>query len=133
MHETSREMVVSLPGGKRVAASYNGFEILTDQSEKSGGGGSAPEPFDLFLASLATCAGYYVLRFCEKRGIAVDGLRLVQSWRRDEQKKIVRLDLRIELPEGFPDKYRAAVVRAAEQCAVKKVLDDPPPTTIVVA
>lgn len=130
MSDGRNEMVVGFPGGKRVAASYNGFAIHTDQSEKSGGEASAPEPFDLFLASLATCAGFYVLRFCENRDISMEGLRLVQSWRRNEERKIVGIDLRIELPEGFPDKYRAAVVRAAEQCSVKKVLHDPPEMTI---
>ena len=76
----SSQMTVTFPGGKRVDASFNGFEIETDQAVDSGGDGSAPEPFDYFLASLATCAGIYILGFCQKRGISHEGVRLVQSW-----------------------------------------------------
>jgi len=120
------EMVVSFPGGKRVDAHYNGFHIETDQSPKYGGEGTAPEPYDLFLASMATCAGIYVLSFCERRGLPTEGLRLVQRWFRDGTGRLERIVLDVELPEGFPEKYHKAVVRAAHQCTVKKTLDDPP-------
>ena len=72
----SSEMTVDFPGGKKVAAHYAGFDIATDQGVDSGGEGTAPEPFDFFLASLATCAGYYVLKFCEGRSIPTDGITL---------------------------------------------------------
>jgi hypothetical protein len=78
----SDEMIVSFPGGKRVDASFEGFTVETDQSEKNGGAGAAPEPFELFLASLATCAGIYVLSFCQNRNIPTDGVRLMQQARR---------------------------------------------------
>lgn len=120
------EMVVSFPGGKRVDAHYNGFHIETDQSPKYGGGGRAPEPYDLFLASMATCAGIYVLSFCERRGLATEGLRLVQRWFRDGSGRLDRIVLDVELPEGFPGKYHKAVIRAAQQCTVKRTLDNPP-------
>jgi ribosomal protein S12 methylthiotransferase accessory factor len=124
---SSNTMTVSFPGGQRVDASYNGFAIATDQAPDSGGEGSAPEPFDLFLASIATCAGIYVLRFCEKRSIAQDGVRLVQSWERDEKtRRLTTIRLDIEVPPDFPEKYHRALVRAAEQCSVKKTLQDPP-------
>lgn len=120
-------MTVSFPGGKRVDASYNGFDIATDQAPDSGGNGSAPEPFDLFLASIATCAGIYVLGFCQKREIPHDGLRLVQSWERDEKsRRITTIRIDIEVPPDFPEKYHAALVRAADQCSVKKALHAPP-------
>ena len=122
----SQRMAVTFPGGKQVTAHYDGFDIHTDQGVKSGGGGAAPEPYDLFLASLATCAGYYVLGFCDKRKIPMDGIRVVQSWSRDAQKRLARIDLRIEVPASFPEKYHRALVRAASQCAVKKTLDSPP-------
>lgn len=121
------EMTVSFPGGKRVNASYGGFEIATDQSEKNGGDATAPEPFDIFLASLATCAGIYVLGFCQKRNIPHDGLRLVQSWDRDEKTgRLTTVRISIEVPAGFPEKYHDALVRSASQCAVKKTIEDPP-------
>ena len=121
------QMSVTFPGGKRVAAAYNGFEIATDQSEKNGGGASAPEPFDLFLASLATCSGIYVLGFCQKRNIPHDGVKLVQSWNRDEKtRRLTDIRIVIEVPADFPKKYRPALVRAASQCAVKKTMETPP-------
>jgi len=121
------QMSVTFPGGKRVEADYNGFEIATDQSEKNGGNASAPEPFDLFLASLATCSGIYVLGFCQKRNIPHDGVKLVQSWDRDEKtKRLTNIHISIEVPADFPEKYRPALVRAASQCAVKKTIESPP-------
>jgi ribosomal protein S12 methylthiotransferase accessory factor len=125
MSETN-EMTVTFAGGKRIAVSYDKFEIMTDQSVKYGGEASAPEPYDLFLASLATCAGVYVLGFCDKRGISSDGIRLLQSWQRDSKGKVVQIKLDIQVPASFPDKYHSALIRAASQCAVKKTLESPP-------
>jgi ribosomal protein S12 methylthiotransferase accessory factor len=122
-------MTVRFPGGKRVTAHYDGFDIATDQGVDSGGDGTAPEPFDFFLASLATCAGYYVMKFCDSRSIPTVGISLRQSWQRDAENKLVRIDLKIELPPGFPAKYHKAVVRAADSCSVKKTLADPPEIT----
>jgi ribosomal protein S12 methylthiotransferase accessory factor len=123
----SQQMEIGFPGGRRVDARYDGFLITTDQSPESGGEGSAPEPFDLFLASLGTCAGVYVSAFCEKRGIPTDGIRLVQSWTRDEKtRRLTEIRIDIEVPPEFPEKYLTALERAADQCSVKKVLADPP-------
>ncbi len=123
----SRQMTVTFPGGKRVNAAYANFEIATDQSAKYGGDGSAPEPFDLFLASLATCAGIYVLGFCQKRNLPHDGVRLHQTWDRDEKTKMLTaINISIEVPADFPEKYHSALVRAASQCAVKKTIESPP-------
>lgn len=120
-------MTVHFPGNKRVNAVCEGFEIATDQAVDSGGDGTAPEPFTLFLASLATCAGIYVLGFCQRRNIPHQGVRLVQSWERDEKtKRIDTIRIEIEVPPAFPEKYHAALVRAASQCAVKKTMEDPP-------
>ncbi|MGD9253040.1 MAG: OsmC family protein [Holophagae bacterium] len=124
---SSKSMTVSFPGGKKVNAHYGGFEILTDQAPDSGGEGSAPEPFDLFLASLATCAGIYVLGFCQKRKIPTDGIRITQGWERDEKsRRVTIIRISIEVPSDFPTKYHPALVRAAGQCAVKKTMEDPP-------
>jgi ribosomal protein S12 methylthiotransferase accessory factor len=120
-------MTVSFPGGKRVNASYDGFEIATDQAVDSGGDASAPEPFDLFLASIATCAGIYVLSFCQKRNIPYHGISLTQSWEREEKtNRLAAVRISIEVPSDFPDKYHRALVRAANQCSVKKTLENPP-------
>jgi len=124
---SSNTMKVSFPGGKRVNASYDGFEIATDQAVDSGGEGVAPEPYDYFLASLATCAGIYVLGFCQKRDIPYDGISLSQSWEREEKtRRLTNVRISIEVPSDFPEKYHEALVRAASQCSVKKTLENPP-------
>ena len=120
-------MIVSFPGGKRVDASYKGFLIETDQSREHGGDATSPEPFDLFLASLATCAGIYVLGFCQKRDIPTDGLKLTQSWDRDEKtNRVTTLRITIEVPPEFPEKYHSALERVASKCTAKKTIEDPP-------
>ena len=122
----SQTMEIRLAGGKKIDARYGEFELCTDQSVKNGGEASAPEPFDLFLAALGTCAGHYVNSFCQKREIPTDGIRLVQSWSRDAQRRLDAIRIEIRVPAGFPEKYRAALVRAADQCSVRKVLLAPP-------
>jgi len=123
----SREMRVSFPQGKRVHAHYDGFEIETDQAPDSGGEGAAPEPYDLFLASLATCAGIYILSFCQRRNLSLEGIEVFQSWERQEEPpRMARISIRIETPPDFPPKYLKALGRAVHQCAVKKTILDPP-------
>jgi len=120
-------MVVDFPGGSRVDAHFGAFVVQSDQPVASGGGNSAPSPFELFLASLATCAGFYVLGFCRTRGISTDGIRLIQKLERNAATKMVgKVLLEIRLPAGFPQQYASAVIRAAESCMVKKHLENPP-------
>lgn len=121
------ELAISFPGGARVDARIGSHTIRTDQSPEAGGEGSAPEPFSLFLASIGTCAGIYVLSFCRRRGLPTDGLRIVQKVERDPATKMVAtVGLDIHLPAGFPEEYREMVIRSAEACAVKKHLESPP-------
>ena len=120
-------MIITFPGGKRVDAEYKGFTVQTDQPATAGGEGSAPAPFDLFLASIGTCAGIYVLSFCQERQIPIEGARLVQRTERDPETRLIgRIAIDIELPPGFPEKYREAVKSAAELCTVKKHIARPP-------
>jgi len=120
-------MRVCFPGGKTVAAEFRGFTVLTDQPDATGGSGSAPSPFDLFLASLATCTGYYVLAFCQKRGIPTEEIELsLTTVRNEETRMIERIEIKVHLPAGFPEKYVGACLKAASQCAVKKHLQNPP-------
>ncbi len=101
--------------------------VKTDQRVHGGGEDSAPAPFDYFLASLATCAGIYVKVFCDKRGIDSSKIKIMQKHRNDLQtRKLTGIDLDIILPDDFPEKYREAVIKAADQCAVKRILKDPP-------
>jgi putative redox protein len=121
------EMIIDFPGGARVDAHFAGFVVPTDQPPMGGGAGSAPTPFATFLSTIGTCAGIYVLGFCRQRGISTDGIRLVQRMRTDPATRLVSdVQVTIELPAGFPEKYREAVVRSAEQCAVKKHFEHPP-------
>jgi ribosomal protein S12 methylthiotransferase accessory factor len=124
MSKTSME--IRFTGGMRANAHYGDFEIPTDQSVKNGGQASAPEPFDLFLASLGTCAGAYIAAFCEERDIPTERIRLIQSWSRDEKRKLTGIRLEIQVPSGFPEKYHQALLRAAGRCSVKRVLEGPP-------
>lgn len=127
-------MEVRFPGGLKVEAVYRGHVIATDQPEHAGGEGSAPAPFDLFLASIATCAGLYALTFCQQRGLATEGLAVTMDTVRDpELRRITRVDLKLTLPEGFPEKYRQAIVRAMDQCAVKRHVMEPPSFGIEIA
>jgi putative redox protein len=121
------DMKITFPGGKRVDAEYNGFSHPTDQPLDNGGENSAPQPFDLFLVSLGTCAGIYVLSFCQKRGIDTSAIELRQSMEWDPQTHLIgKIDIEIALPASFPEKYRAAVVQAAQLCTVKRHLEHPP-------
>lgn len=121
------EILIDFPGGARVDAHFGGFTVRTDQPPSGGGESSAPTPFATFLASIGACAGIYVLGFCRQRGIATDGLHLTQRLEVDRATGLVsKVLLDIHLPPTFSEKYRTAVVRAAEQCAVKKHFEHPP-------
>ncbi len=126
------EMVIDFPGGAHVDAHFGGFTVMTDQPPQGGGEASAPTPFALFLASLGTCAGIYVLGFCRQRGLPTEGIRILQKMSNNpETGKLERVDLDIQLPAGFPEKYQEALIRAASQCAVKKQLEHPPTIQVV--
>ena len=121
------EIRITLPGGHRVDAEYRGFTISTDQPVHAGGTNTAPAPFDLFLGSLATCAGYYVLAFCRERQIATEGITLTMTMEKPQGSKLyTKIGIIIHLPAGFPEKYRAAVIKAADACAVKAHIMNPP-------
>ena len=121
------EMVIDFPGGARVDAHFGSFTVKTDQPPQGGGQDSAPAPFSIFLASIGTCAGIYVLGFCRQRNIPTDGIRLIQNLEVDRATGMVgKVLLDIQLPPDFPDKYKTAVIRAAEQCKVKKHFEHPP-------
>lgn len=120
-------MKITFPGNKKVNAEYKGQTIKTDQPEKAGGEGSAPEPFSLFLASIGTCAGIYVKSFCDKRDISAEGIEIVQKMNFNKEEKLIdEILLEIHLPEDFPPKYKDSLVHTANLCTVKKHLAKPP-------
>ena len=121
------EMTITLGENQKVDAESNGFTVRTDQSKEEGGDGSAPAPFTLFLASIGTCAGYYVQAFCRSRDLSTDGVRIVQEYDWDkENKRVTEIKLTVHVPADFPEKYHKALVRAADQCTVKRALFAPP-------
>lgn len=121
------DMEIVFPGGKKVDALYNGLTVKTEQPRGSGGEGSAPSPFDLFLSSIGTCAGFYVLGFCNERNIPTDEIKLLLRTERNSKTGMFsKITLEIQLHSEFPEKYKKAVIRAADQCAVKKHIFDPP-------
>ncbi|MFI5351103.1 MAG: OsmC family protein [Elusimicrobiota bacterium] len=125
-------MVIRFPGNRKVAAHFDGFTLTTDQPKDAGGDGSAPAPFDLFLASIGTCAGIFALSFCQKRNLPTEGLEIVQTMEWNEAKHLVsKVRLEIRLPAGFPEKYRDSLVSAANLCTVKRHLHEPPQFEVV--
>ncbi|MFO0726278.1 MAG: OsmC family protein [Myxococcota bacterium] len=126
------QIEVHFPGGKRVDAKADGFTIQTDQPVAAGGEGSAPEPFTLFLASLATCAGIYVVGYCQARGLDPSRIRIFQRSDKDPKTgRLAHVELAVHVPADFPAEHRDAVARAAAVCKVKKTLQDPPSFDVI--
>jgi putative redox protein len=121
------EMRVYFPVNLRVDAEYKGFTIETDQPVSAGGDGSAPSPFELFIASLGTCAGIFMLGFMKQRGIDPSGSGVLLTTEPGSEKgRIGLVNLELQLPDGFPEKYEDAIVRAVDQCTVKRHIMEPP-------
>ena len=121
------EMEIYFDGNKKVNTKLNGQIIKTDQPLQGGGEGSAPSPFDLFLASIGTCAGIYVKGFCDQRGLSSDGIKLIQRMNFNPETRLIdKIDLEIQVPKDFPEKYKEAVINSANLCTVKKHLQNPP-------
>ncbi len=118
-------MEIYFNGNKQVFANVNGHTIKTDQAKQSGGDGEFPEPFTMFLASLGTCAGIYVKSFCDQRGIPSENIILKQAQSFNPVKKIIdQIEIQIEIPQDFPEKYEKALIHTASLCAVKKHLKE---------
>lgn len=117
------EMIIDFPGGARVDAHFGPFTVKTDQPPAA----TAPTPFATFLASIGTCAGIYVLGFCQQRGLPTEGIRIIQRMYSNPFSGMVeKIDLEIQVPPTFPEKYRPSLIRSAELCAVKKHFENPP-------
>ena len=117
------EIYIDFPGGSRVDAHFGDFTVPTDQPPAA----SAPTPFDIFLSSIGTCAGIYVLGFCQQRGLPTTGIQIVQRIHSNPVTRMVeQIDLEIDIPATFPEKYRDSLIRSAELCKVKKHLENPP-------
>lgn len=127
------EIRVALRGQKKISGHFDGFEVMTDQPLKSGGEGSAPSPFDLFLASIATCAGFFVQSYCQTRQLPTDGIEIIQNLTRDEQTRMVtQISLRVIVPASFPTEHHEGIIAAINACSVKKHLLHPPAFAVTI-
>lgn len=129
MSET-RELLITLPGGRRVDAQVGRHDIHTDQPLDNGGEDSGPSPFELFLASIGACAGIFVQGFCARRGIDPSGVRIVERPSYAADGTLVDVALDVELPPGFPEKYVDALLRVIDQCSVKRAIAAKPTFTV---
>lgn len=121
------EILVDFGGGMKVNAHFKNFTVNTDQAKKVGGDENYPEPYAYFLSSLATCAGFFVLRFCQTRELSTDGIQLRTQCDYNKQTHLVdNIHIEIEIPPSFPEKYAPALIRATHECSVKKTLLNPP-------
>lgn len=121
------KMEIFYEGNKKVNANFNGYIIKTDQPANAGGEASAPSPFDLFLSSIGTCVGFYVKSFCDQRDISAEKIKIIQSMNFNSETHLVSdINIDIQLPPEFPEKYRSAVIASANLCTVKKHLLNPP-------
>jgi putative redox protein len=120
-------MEITFEGGKVVTAHTHGHAIRTDQPLDNGGTNSAPTPFDLFMASIGTCAGIYVKSFCDNRKIPSDKIKLVQTTLFNKETGLpVEIKIDIQVPSDFPEKYRESLINVADLCKVKKSIANPP-------
>ncbi|MGZ5555746.1 MAG: OsmC family protein [Candidatus Aminicenantales bacterium] len=127
-----KELKVVFAGNYRVDVEYKGFTVKTDQPVGEGGDGTAPSPFDVFLVSLAACAGYYALAFCKERKILTEGLGVIMTTERGEVSKMVdKISIAVTPPAGFPEKYRDALVKSVDHCTVKAHILRPPRFEVV--
>jgi ribosomal protein S12 methylthiotransferase accessory factor len=120
-------MEITFDGGKVITAHTQTHSIKTDQPLNSGGENTAPSPFELYLASIGTCAGIYVKSFCDNRNIPAEGIKIIQSYEWDKETGLpLNIKIDIKLPADFPEKYKASIIHVAELCKVKKSIVNPP-------
>jgi ribosomal protein S12 methylthiotransferase accessory factor len=124
---------INFAGNKKVDAHFRGFTLKSDQPVADGGDNTAPSPLEIFLASIGMCAGFYIIAFCQSRSIPTDNITMTQNvMRNDATHRVEKINIDIVLPPNFPEKYKSAIVKAAQSCSVKKFLDAPPEIQIAI-
>ncbi|KAA0876366.1 OsmC domain/YcaO domain-containing protein [Nitrincola tapanii] len=121
------EIQVNYLDNLRLEAKFDDFTVIADQPIRYKGDGSAPGPFDYFLASSALCAAYFVKVYCNTRNISTDNIRLAQNNIVDPENRYKQIfKIQVELPEDISDKDRLGILRSIERCTVKKVVQEGP-------
>jgi ribosomal protein S12 methylthiotransferase accessory factor len=127
------EMIIDFPKGQIVTAKFQDFQVTTDQPVELGGENTAPDPFSLFLSSIGTCTGIYILRFCQERNLPTEDLNLILKTQWNEKKRLIStIDITINTGNTFPDKYKNTLVKVANLCTVKRHLEKPPIINITI-
>ena len=125
------EIKVNFLENLRLEARFDDFTVIADQPVRYKGDGSAPGPFDYFLASSALCAAYFVRVYCLSRNIPSDDIRLSQNNIVDPENRYNQIfQIKVELPESISDKDRQGILRSIDRCTVKKVVQQGPEFTI---
>ncbi len=121
------EINVNFLDNLRLEARFDDFTVVTDQPIRYKGDGSAPSPFDYFLASSALCAAYFVRVYCLARDIPTENIRLSQNNIVDPENRYNQIfKIQVELPEDISDKDRQGILRSIDRCTVKKVVQTGP-------
>ena len=121
------EIKVNFLENLRLEAKFDDFTVVTDQPIRYKGDGSAPSPFDYFLASSALCAAYFVRVYCKARDIPTENIRLSQNNIVDPENRYNQIfRIEVELPENISDKDRQGILRSIDRCTVKKVVQTGP-------
>ena len=121
------EIKVNYLDNLRLEAKFDDFTVIADQPIRYKGDGSAPGPFDYFLASSALCAAYFVKVYCQARDISTDNIRLSQNNIVDPENRYKQIfKIQIELPSDISEKDRQGILRSIDRCTVKKVVQTGP-------
>lgn len=121
------EIKVNYLDNLRLEAKFDDFTVISDQPIRYKGDGSAPGPFDYFLASSAMCAAYFVKVYCNARDIPTENIRLSQNNIVDPENRYKQIfKIQVELPEDLSDKDRQGILRSIERCSVKRVVQNVP-------
>jgi ribosomal protein S12 methylthiotransferase accessory factor len=121
------EIKVNFLDKLRLEAKFDDFTVLADQPIRYKGDGSAPGPFDYFLASSALCAAYFVKLYCETRSISTEHIRLSQNNIVDPDNRYLQtIKIQVELPADMSDKDRQGILRSIDRCTVKKAVQAGP-------
>ncbi|KPH58031.1 OsmC domain/YcaO domain-containing protein [Pseudoalteromonas neustonica] len=121
------EIKVNFLDNLRLEAKFDDFSVIADQPIRYKGDGSAPSPFDYFLASSALCAAYFIKVYCNARDISTDGIRVAQNNIVDPEDRYNQIfQIQVELPESISEKDRTGILRSVDRCTVKRVIQTVP-------
>ncbi|WP_199529708.1 OsmC domain/YcaO domain-containing protein [Pseudoalteromonas sp. bablab_jr010] len=121
------EIKVNFLDNLRLEAKFDDFSVIADQPIRYKGDGTAPSPFDYFLASSALCAAYFIKVYCNSRDIPTDGIRVAQNNIVDPEDRYNQIfQIQVELPESLSEKDRTGILRSVERCTVKRVIQTGP-------